>query len=230
MKTCEEWENKFDLLYQNITSNQAPGLNAYEKSNFLTQAQEAVVIGLYNGTLRNSFEETEELTAYLNTLVSQAACSEVSGTASHIVSGSQVFELPDDILFRTLELCRITVDGCGEKDADVVPVTQDEFWRTWRNPFKGPNGNRVLRLSFGEAGEFSGKVEQFHYSELVSKYPVASYTVRYLKKPEPIILRDLPDGLTIDGQSEAKTCMLSEQLHQAILEEAVRRAKAVWMS
>lgn len=47
MKNCEEWENGFDLLYQNITSNQAPGLNAYEKSVFLTEAEFAVVIGLY---------------------------------------------------------------------------------------------------------------------------------------------------------------------------------------
>ena len=54
--------------------------------------------------------------------------------------------------------------------------------------------------------------------------------MRYIKKPEPIILCDLEDGLTIDGESEAKTCKLNEHLHQAILEEAVRRAKAVWLS
>ena len=74
MKNCPEWENGFDLLYQNITSNQAPGHNAYEKSVFLTEAEYAIVIGLYNGTLKHSFEETEELTSYLNSLVSQCEC------------------------------------------------------------------------------------------------------------------------------------------------------------
>ena len=57
-----------------------------------------------------------------------------------------------------------------------------------------------------------------------------SYIVRYLKKPEPIILEDLEDGLTIDGQNEAKTCMLHESLHSTILNEAVRLAKAIWIS
>ena len=230
MKNCQEWSLEFDLLYNNIMSDKAPGLNEYEKSVFLTRAEQNVVIRLYNGTLGKSFEETEEITAYLNSLVSQSNCSEVSGTAQHIIDDSQVFELPEDILFRTLELCKVSVDGCGEMTADVVPVTQDEFWRTSRNPFKGPNKSRVLRLSYGEAGEFGTGTEQFHYSELISKYPVSSYTVRYLKNPEPIILKDLEDGLTIDGQSEAKTCMLHESLHSTILNEAVRLAKAIWIS
>ena len=32
--TNPELENEFDILYNNITSNQAPGLDAYEKSVF----------------------------------------------------------------------------------------------------------------------------------------------------------------------------------------------------
>ena len=64
----------------------------------------------------------------------------------------------------------------------------------------------------------------------MSDNDIVKYTVRYLKKPEPIIIQDLPDGLTIEGESKAMTCRLPEALHQAILEEAVRRAKAVWMS
>ena len=56
------------------------------------------------------------------------------------------------------------------------------------------------------------------------------YVVRYVKKPDPIILEDLGDGYTIRGESKAMTCKLPEHLHQMILEEAVRRAKAVWTS
>ena len=29
--TTQEFDTEFDVLYNNITSNQAPGLNAYEK-------------------------------------------------------------------------------------------------------------------------------------------------------------------------------------------------------
>ena len=39
--TNQEFSDQFDLLY-NITSNQAPGLDEYEKSVFLTTAQEVI--------------------------------------------------------------------------------------------------------------------------------------------------------------------------------------------
>ena len=229
MKTCQEWENGFDLLYQNITSNQAPGLNAYEKSVFLTDAEYAIEIALYNGTLKNSFEETEELTSYLTTQVCQGDCSSVAN-APKILDKSKVYELPEDLLFVTLEMCTVDVAGCGTKQAIVVPVTQDEFWRTSRNPFKRQNNDRVLRLAYGSADNFSDGLYTSRYSELVSDNDIVKYTVRYLRKPEPIILEDLEDGLSIDGETTARTCKLPEALHQAILEEAVRRAKAVWIS
>ena len=222
MKNVDEWSLGFDQLYNNITSNQAPGLNEYEKSVFLTDAQESVVIGLYNGSLGRSFEETEELTSYLDTLVTQFDCDEVSSDI-HIVSGSHVFALPEDLLFRTYEKCTLDTGTCGDMDAIVVPVTQDEFWRTNRNPFKGPNKTKVLRLTFAESGSEK-------YSELVSRFPIKAYSLRYLKRPEPIILTDLADGLTVRGESNAKTCQLPEQIHQTILEQAVAKAKAVWAS
>lgn len=41
--TCEEFSNEFDILYNNVMSNQAPGLDEYEKSVFLTRAQDDIV-------------------------------------------------------------------------------------------------------------------------------------------------------------------------------------------
>lgn len=61
------------------------------------------------------------------------------------------------------------------------------------------------------------------------------YTIRYVKRPTPIILRKLPDGLTIDGYTGDKeytgvasktgmSCSLNPILHQDILDEAFRLA------
>lgn len=222
MKNCEEWSLEFDRLYDNITSSQAPGLTEYEKSAFLTRAQETIVLGLYNRTLGRAFEETEEVTEYLASLVTQKTISQDASDLPHVVVGSRLFKLPDDLLFRTLELCTISDQKCGDLEVVVVPVTQDEYWRTSRNPFKGPNKRRVLRLTQGNLDGI--------YSEIVSGSPVKDYTVRYIRKPEPIILVDLEDGLSINGQTEARTCELHESLHQLILTEAVRMAKAVWQS
>lgn len=41
--TIQEFSDEFDVLYNNITSNQAPGLDEYEKSVFLTKAQDEIV-------------------------------------------------------------------------------------------------------------------------------------------------------------------------------------------
>ena len=46
--SVEEMDNMFDVLYNNITSNQAPGLNAYEKSVFLTKGQDEILKNHFN--------------------------------------------------------------------------------------------------------------------------------------------------------------------------------------
>lgn len=46
--SVEEMDNMFDVLYNNITSNQAPGLDAYEKSVFLTKGQDETMKNYFN--------------------------------------------------------------------------------------------------------------------------------------------------------------------------------------
>ena len=46
--TTQEFSNEFDVLYNNIMSNQAPGLDEYEKSVFLTKAQSEILINYFN--------------------------------------------------------------------------------------------------------------------------------------------------------------------------------------
>ena len=46
--TTQEFSNEFDVLYNNIMSNQAPGLDEYEKSVFLTKAQSEVLKNYFN--------------------------------------------------------------------------------------------------------------------------------------------------------------------------------------
>ena len=46
--TSTEFSNEFDVLYNSITSNQAPGLDEYEKSVFLTKAQDEIVKSYFN--------------------------------------------------------------------------------------------------------------------------------------------------------------------------------------
>ena len=61
--STEEFEREFDILYNNIMSNAAPSIDAYEKSVFLTKAQEDLVLAIYDG----SFENSEKLIESLST-------------------------------------------------------------------------------------------------------------------------------------------------------------------
>lgn len=69
--TLSEFSNEFDILYNNIMSNMAAGLDEYDKSVFLTQAQEELIIGFYTGKNADgtTFEETEESKEFLAQLV-----------------------------------------------------------------------------------------------------------------------------------------------------------------
>ena len=66
--------------------------------------------------------------------------------------------------------------------------------------------------------------------ELVSRYNIKEYLIRYLAKPSPIILIELDEDkpLEIDGvkgkDNTPCTCKLDESLHHAILELAVKMA------
>ena len=223
--TCEEFSLEFDLLYNNIMSNKALGLSEYEKSLFLTQAQESIVLDIYSGKYGDSFERTEETTSYLNQLLKQRTYDSGEFTEGNKLDTRSVFiTLPEDIWFKTGETAYIIDDfyKCnvdGLREVMVFPVTQDTLVRTKRSPFRGPNERRILRLDSGK-----------NQVELISNYEIHSYTVRYLSRPEPIILKELPQGLTIGGKSSPQTCLLNTAIHKAILSKAVLIAKSSWES
>lgn len=228
MESVEEWAVAFNILWNNIASDKAPGLEPYEISRFLTNAQETIVVSLYKGATGNAFESTEEVTNYLATLIKQDTGKMPNAVVPHIYKESTVFELPKDLLFRTWEECTI-INSCNkEVSVPVIPITQDEFWRTVRNPFKKQNDQRVLRLAYSTENGDKDTLVETKYVELISDNSIANYVVRYLAKPSPIILEKLENGLTINGETDAMTCKLPEVLHQTILAEAVRMAKAVW--
>lgn len=223
--TTEEFSNEFDTLLNSYSTIEAFGktpstieLDEYEKSVFLTNAQEEIVIGMYNGKnpFRDSFERTEEIRRYLSDLIKTYTTTDKKVGYTGLSKSSVFFELPDDLWFITYESVNLKDDGLGcmsGEDISVIPITQDEYHRIGKNPFRGTNERRALRL------DLSGKVV-----EIVSKYNVESYLVRYLSRPAPIILTDLADNLSINGISVKTECELNPVIHRAILERAVKLA------
>ena len=211
--TNEEFSNEFDILINNI--NVGLEFDEYEKSVYLTKAQEEVVEGLYTGKITgDSFEGTEQLRRYLADLVKTAILP--CNKAPKGLSNNSVFAvLPDDLWFITYESVALNGDTpcINGKEIQVVPVTQDEYHRIKGNPFRRQNSRRALRLDVGNS-----------MVELISDEDIRSYLVRYMSRPEPIILLDLPEELSINNVNEKTECKLNPGLHRTILEIAVNMA------
>lgn len=226
--TKEEFSNEFDTMlnsysipakFDEESTRQSIVLDEYEKSLFLTKAQEELVISLYNGKnpYGDSFESTEEIRRYLSNIVAEKYLKPITntdGTSLGITSTSTFFTLPEDLWFITLESVILDNGKCkNETYMKVYPTKQDEYLNIKDNPFRGANDRRALRLDLSE-----GNVE------IICKYMIATYYIRYIKKVPPIILTDLPEGLTIEKKSEASDCILHKALHQKILDRAVHLA------
>lgn len=196
--TAEEFSNAFDVLLGRAGET----LDEYEKSLFLTQAQEELVLDLYSGKINSllSFEDVEEARRKLHKL-----------TKTEIIpcNGNKEVEVALDkkVWFITYETCKLDTG----KEALVVPTRQDALYKTLENPFKGPSDRRVLRT------DRNGTIQ------LISKYGIEEYTMDYLKKPNPIIVGYLED-LKIDELNTISECELDDSLHNEILNKAFIKA------
>lgn len=217
--TNKEFSDGFSTLLNSFGVTPNITLDEYEKSTFLTNAQEQLIIDIYSG--RNiiygkSFEQTEEIRRYLSNLVETYETStKVTGKLG-LSKDSVFFEIPQDTWFITYEVAFLKDSRLGCLDgieASVVPLPQDDLYRAKDNPFRGPSKDRVLRLDI-----------KSDLAELISKYNVDKYLMRYISQPTPIILEDLPDGLSINGVSTESECELNPVVHRAILERAVQLA------
>lgn len=235
--TVDEFDIRFDILYNNLASNAAPALNAYEKSVFLSQAQRDIIIELYNGRSIPgiSFESTEEARAYLRNLLGVKNSTKPVSSDDPISNWGKFkfkeYKLSDtdwlnDVLFITYEEVSYSSENeneCIQKALPIVtPIKQDNLHELFRNPFKRPSKNKVFRVDANKT------------IYLYSSYPIDKYTIFYIGYPEPIILKGINDGtLTIDKvkctdeNSSEGSC--PEILHQVILERAVALAKQAYI-
>ena len=197
--TLEELSNEFDVIVNSYDNSQSLVFNEYEKSIYLTKAQEYIIKDLYR-----NYEGTEELNSYLKTLIKDK---------TYTIEDSTNIELnyPDNFLYILKEYANINTTCKSNNIVDVLPITQDEYNEVVGNPFRGSK-SKVLRLE-------ENKIK------LITDLPIISYTMTYLSNPSPIILVDLPNGLTINNESKKSTTIeTSESIHREILDKAVQLA------
>lgn len=205
-----------------ITSGRSLSFSEYDKSVFLTRAQDELVLSFYSGknSYNEGFENTEEIRRYLSPLIQTAEQPELTNGIDNLTKinqNSHFFALPKDIWFITYEALKLgtSTNPCtNEKFIEIIPVTQDELHRIMKNPFKGPNSRRALRLDIAD-----NKVEV-----ITTATGIANYTIRYIKEPSPIILDTLSEDIDIKGSHIITECELHPALHKTILDRAIQLA------
>lgn len=242
--TSQEFDNQFDVLFNNITSNQAPGVNTYEKSVFLTKAQDEKVKNYFlpqSNPKQAGFDDNQKRQADFSCLMKVDKCTEITIDPAdpeylQIDKRSTVWTFPSDIFLAINETAE-----ADDKILQVVPLRYDEYLRLMSKPFKRPLKNQAWRLINTSTSGYDKVVE------LVAgpQDAITNYVVRYIRKPKPIIIGSL-DGLTIEGYCHTSDkasggafendatklgidgCELDPMLHEEILQRAVELAKIAW--
>lgn len=232
MESGSEWRNSFSIQYNTLLNGNAPGLNDYEMSWYLTKAQKEIVNEYYTGfySKRESYEETERIRRILYPIIGSMTVQAPEGKPSFdykidgIEEGDIVFYKVsiDANTYRIVEESAKIQIGNKFKYVLVKPERHDYYWKIKNNPFRSVNDKRVWRFDVG--------VNDGSYNiELLSRYPIREYRYRYLKNVEPIIISDLTSGefyglgLSIEGKTQENNSPLKD-IHLTILNRAVELA------
>lgn len=223
--SVEEMDNMFDVLYNNITSNQAPGLNAYEKSVFLTKGQDEILKNYFNpkskgNTTQDGFDGSVKRQVDFSMLTSVETKS--SGFESPLFDtreNTKSVGLPSKLMFAINEVVEVTRNN-KQVILQVIPIKFDEYSRLMCKPYKRPLKYQAWRLTNNNTSNKADIV-------IGPSDTLIKYTIRYVRRPNPIIVSDL-DGLSIEGKSTATECELDPTLHEEILQRAVELAKVAW--
>jgi|LakMenEpi03Aug12_release.lakeMendotaPanAssembly.Ray.scaffolds.fasta_scaffold76648_5 hypothetical protein len=224
--TVQEFSNHFDILYNAIATQSAPGIDSYEKSVYLTKAQLEIIKNYYDpasNRKQKGFEGSEKRRADLKELIKSYSTTTVINNSTKIHSSAKFYPVPEDTFLIVNEQVKITSSDCfNGTTINTKPVTYDEFNIQIKNPFKTPDSTVAWRLDIS-------RLNNVKVVEIVSPYNVLGsleYKIRYLKYPKPIILENLNtafpgEGLTIDGKFLPQTCELDSHIHDEILDRAV---------
>ena len=149
--TNQEFSNEFDILYNNIMSNQAPGLDEYEKSVFLTKAQDEIVKSYFNPKLnkvQEGFDNNERRQIDFSMIIKTVKATKITNDSGLIKlypnEGSELYQIPEKIMMFINESLKVTRDG-NSISLVIIPLNYKEYNRLMTKPYKRHIKNQAWR-------------------------------------------------------------------------------------
>lgn len=204
--TNAELKSQFNLLYNNINNNAAPGLSDTEISSFLNKAQNEIVkqhvLGpntTYNVGINQTSKRDVELDSLVKTIDYTATEDDnnvhINGTIWSIDYGT------DEPLIILSDIANSTLT--------VIELSYSQFNRFMAGAYKYPKKSQCWKIRHD--GKF----------EIIAPNNIDINNIKqvYVKTPN-----------AIDVSGEVNTCELPDVLHDEIVQRAVELAKAAYMS
>ena len=149
---------------------------------------------------------------------------EISTSIEEFNTNGCLFKLPTDILVILNERLVVT-NGNKRKEYVVVPLNYREYDRMQSKPYSQPLKKQCWRL-FNNIKGFDTLSEVIPIWDVIKDTSDVEYKLRYIRRPQPIVLVNLPDDLEIDGVNVETPCELNKILHMDILNKAFELATA----
>lgn len=165
--TTQEFSNEFEVLYNNIMSNQAPGLDEYEKSIFLTKAQEELVRDYFNNrNVKNAqgFDDNQKRQYDFSTLLSSIRLPDYTDTLKILLtsglpayntifdSRAKIYLAPSDLFLAINE----SIEDSVKRRYSVLPISYDEYNRLMLKPYGFPLKRQAWRIISDRATSLVG--------------------------------------------------------------------------
>jgi len=218
--------NELSIGFDNGTSKSAPALDDYEKSVFLTDSMYMTVDFILSSIVKEGMNLGRETLKKLRTSYNTEAQIDESATRRKLASNAVFYVRPSNIYRIDLEDAKLESNDpyLNGWVSQVIPVPYDRYHRVIRNPYLGPQRDRVLRLDSGLEGT----------SDIVQLIPppnatINSYTIQYIRRPYPIIVSDLDitfpgEGLSIYGETKPYSSTEATDVSEIVQKEIVKKA------
>lgn len=238
----QEFSKEFDILYDNIASKGAPGLNEYEKSVFLTRAQEDIVRKYFDRkenikqegegeSMERSMDFSELIKTEVGEYVNPFGFQKTDKRSMFYKISASVFFLLNNNIKLTLNTKDYITTG--------TPLSHTEYNYLMTKAYPEPP-RRITWVLFRKDLVTSTVETYFEIIPHSKFYGISDSNVeniiRYVKAPAPIVLENFesdPDlsgmSLTVNGTNTVSECELNELIHPQITRRAVEMAKASYI-
>lgn len=146
--SLNEFSQEFDILYNQVNSNQSASIDEYEKSVFLTKAQDEIVLAYFDprgNKFVEGFDNGQKRQYDFSSLVVNDTLERYTGSDAKYDPRSYVYMMPKDLFLTLNESVYETVNGVNYI-YQIIPISFEQYHVLMQKPYQYPTKRAVWRL------------------------------------------------------------------------------------